>query len=186
MSRPRLYLVDNFDSFSHNLWQALTLLGACVTVERNDRATPARALRHDAVVLSPGPRGPRSAGASMRVARAADGRRALLGVCLGHQCLAEAFGGAVGRAPAPVHGRTSHVRHDGSGPFRGLPSPFAAARYHSLAIVRMPRGFAETAWAEDGVVMGIRRGRTEGWQFHPESYMTVLGPELLRSWLRGT
>ncbi len=183
--RASIYLVDNFDSFSHNLWQALTVLGADVTIVRNDRATAAAALRHDRVVLSPGPCGPRQAGASIPIARAARGRRPLLGVCLGHQALAAAFGGRVGRAPSPVHGRTSPVFHDRSGSFRGIPSPFPAARYHSLAVLRVPRGFGVTAWLAGGLVMGIRGGEAEGWQFHPESYMTEVGMALLRNWLRG-
>ncbi len=182
--RPSLYLVDNFDSFAWNLFQALSALGARVEVVRSDRATPRAALRRDRVVLSPGPCGPAEAGTAMAVARAAAGRRPVLGVCLGHQVLAAAFGGRVGRAPKPVHGRTSPVRHDGSGAFRGLPSPFPAARYHSLAVTRMPEGFVRTAWTADGVVMGMRRGELEGWQFHPESYLTEHGTALLRAWLR--
>ena len=181
--RPTVYLVDNFDSFSWNLFQALSALGARVDVVRSNLATPRAALRRDRIVLSPGPCGPREASASVAIARAAAGKRPLLGVCLGHQALAAAFGGRVGRAPRPVHGRTSPVRHDGSGAFRGIPSPFPAARYHSLAVTRMPRGFQRTAWTDDGVVMGIRQGGLEGWQFHPESYMTDSGAELLRNWL---
>ncbi|MEK7466954.1 MAG: aminodeoxychorismate/anthranilate synthase component II [Planctomycetota bacterium] len=181
---PTLYLVDNFDSFAWNLFQALSVLGARVEVVRSDRATPRAALRRDRIVLSPGPCGPREAGASVSIARAAAGKRPLLGVCLGHQAIAAAFGGRVGRAPRPVHGRTSPVRHDGTGPFRGIPSPFPAARYHSLAVTRMPRGFQRTAWSDDGVVMGIRREGLEGWQFHPESYMTDAGMHLLENWLR--
>ncbi|MBI2923338.1 MAG: aminodeoxychorismate/anthranilate synthase component II [Planctomycetes bacterium] len=184
--RPRVYLVDNFDSFAWNLFQALAFLGARVDVVRNDRATPGAALRRDRIVISPGPCGPGEAGASLRIARAAAGRRPLLGVCLGHQTIAAAFGGRVGRAPQPVHGRTSPVFHDGTGPFRGIPSPFDAARYHSLAVTRMPPGFERTAWTADGVVMGLRRGDVEGWQFHPESFMTGAGLELLRHWLLRT
>jgi anthranilate synthase component 2 len=183
--RPSLYLVDNFDSFAWNLFQSLSALGARVDVVRSDRATPREALRRDRIVLSPGPCGPAEAVSAMAIARAAAGKRPVLGVCLGHQVLAAAFGGRVGRAPRPVHGRTSPVLHDATGPFRGIPSPFAAARYHSLAVRRLPRGFERTAWTDDGVVMGIRRGSLEGWQFHPESYLTAEGTELLRNWLRG-
>ncbi len=182
--RPSLYLVDNFDSFAWNLFQALSSLGARVEVVRSDRATPREALRRDRIVLSPGPCGPAEAGAAVAIARAAAGKRPLLGVCLGHQVLAAALGGRVGRAPRPVHGRTSPVRHDGTGAFRGLPSPFPAARYHSLAVTRMPEGFVRTAWTAGGVLMGMRRGELEGWQFHPESYMTERGMALLRNWLR--
>lgn len=183
--RPSLYLVDNFDSFAWNLFQALSVLGARVEVVRSDRATPREALKRDRIVLSPGPCGPAEAGPAMAIARAAAGKRPVLGVCLGHQVLAAAFGGRVGRAPGPVHGRTSPVRHDGTGAFRGIPSPFPAARYHSLAVTRLPEGFARTAWTPGGVVMAMRRGELEGWQFHPESYMTGQGMALLRNWLRG-
>ena len=183
--KQTLYLVDNFDSFSWNLFQALSALGARVEVVRSDRATPHAALRRDRIVLSPGPCGPREAAASVAIARAAAGNRPLLGVCLGHQALAAAFGGRVGRAPRPVHGRTSSVRHAGTGAFRGIPSPFPAARYHSLTVTRIPPGFERTAWTDDGVVMGIRREGLEGWQFHPESYMTEAGLQLLKNWLRG-
>jgi len=183
--RPSVYLVDNFDSFAWNLFQALSALGAKVDVVRSDRASVREALRRDRVVLSPGPCGPREAKESVAVARGVAGKRPLLGVCLGHQVIAAAFGGEVARSPRPVHGRTSPVRHDGSGPFRGIPSPFDAARYHSLLVKRLPPGFARTAWTGDGVVMGIRRGDIEGWQFHPESYLTGEGPALLRHWLRG-
>ncbi|MCE9583803.1 MAG: aminodeoxychorismate/anthranilate synthase component II [Planctomycetes bacterium] len=181
--RPSIYLVDNFDSFAWNLFQALSSLGARVEVVRSDRATARAALRHDRIVLSPGPCGPREAVAAVAIARAAAGKRPVLGVCLGHQVMAAALGGRVGRAPRPVHGRTSPVRHDGIGAFRGIPSPFAAARYHSLAVTRLPDGFARTAWTDDGVVMGMRRGDLEGWQFHPESYLTAEGLTLLENWL---
>jgi len=180
---PRIYLIDNFDSFAWNLFQALSSLGAHVDVVRNNRATAAAAFRRDRLVVSPGPCGPRDAGASIRIVRAVAGRRPVLGVCLGHQVIAETFGGRVGLAPEPVHGRTSPVFHDGRGSFRGIPSPFDAARYHSLAVTRMPQGFERSAWSEDGVLMGMRRGDVEGWQFHPESFMTACGMNLLSNWL---
>lgn len=182
--RPSVYLVDNFDSFAWNLFQALSALGARVDVVRSNRATVAEALRRDLVLLSPGPCGPAEAGRAVAIARAAAGKRPVLGVCLGHQVLGYAFGGRVARAPRPVHGRTSPVCHDGTGAFRGLPSPFPAARYHSLAVTRLPPGFERTAWIDGGVLMGMRRGDLEGWQFHPESYLTGCGTELLRNWLR--
>lgn len=184
--RPSVYLVDNFDSFAWNLFQALSALGARVDVVRSNRATARDALRRDRVVLSPGPCGPAEAGRAVTIARAAAGKRPVLGVCLGHQILGYAFGGRVGRAPRPVHGRTSPVTHDRTGAFRGLPSPFPAARYHSLAVTRIPPGFERTAWTDGGVLMGMRRGDLEGWQFHPESYLTACGTELLRNWLRSS
>lgn len=183
--RPSIYLVDNFDSFSWNLFQSLSALGGRVEVVRSDRASPRAALCCDRILLSPGPCGPAEAVAAVAIARAAKGKRPVLGVCLGHQVIAAAFGGRVGRAPRPCHGRTSAIRHDGSGAFRGIPSPFAGARYHSLAVNRMPAGFTRTAWTDDGVLMGMRCGNIEGWQFHPESYMTAEGMSLLENWLRG-
>ncbi|MCC6738599.1 MAG: aminodeoxychorismate/anthranilate synthase component II [Planctomycetia bacterium] len=182
--RPSVYLVDNFDSFAWNLFQALSALGARVEVVRSNRATAGEALKRDRVLLSPGPCGPAEAGRAVALARAVSGKRPVLGVCLGHQILGHAFGGRVARAPRPVHGRTSPVIHTGAGAFRGMPSPFPAARYHSLAVTRIPPGFERTAWTPDGVLMGMRRGDLEGWQFHPESYLTECGIELLRNWLR--
>ena len=187
----RVLLVDNYDSFVWNLAQALGALGAETAVVRNDAVDP-RALREhppDRVVISPGPRGPREAGASVEVVRALAGRAPILGVCLGHQCIAEAFGGRVVRAPEPRHGKTSTVRHDGRGVLRGLPSPMVAARYHSLAVeeAALPAELEVTARSPDGVVMGLRH-RTlavEGVQFHPESFLTPEGPALLRNFLEG-
>ncbi len=184
-------LIDNYDSFVWNLAQALGALGAEPAVVRNDAVDP-EALRDeppDRVVISPGPRGPREAGASVGVVRALAGRVPVLGVCLGHQCIAEAFGGRVVRAPRPRHGMTSEVSHDGRGVLRGLPSPLRAARYHSLAVEEegLPAELEVTARSGDGVVMGLRHRRfaVEGVQFHPESFLTPEGPGLLRNFLEG-
>ena len=187
----RVLLIDNYDSFVWNLAQALGALGAEPVVVRNDAVDPARLAADppDRVVVSPGPRGPADAGATVAVIRALAGRVPVLGVCLGHQCIAEAFGARVVRAPRPRHGKTSEIRHDGLGVLRGVPSPMPAARYHSLAVEEssLPACLAVSARSEDGVVMGLRhRGwAVEGVQFHPESFLTPAGPALLRNFLEG-
>jgi anthranilate synthase/aminodeoxychorismate synthase-like glutamine amidotransferase len=188
----RVLLVDNFDSFVWNLAQAIGALGAEPAVVRNDAVDPARLAEDppDRVVISPGPRGPGEAGASVAVIRAVAGRVPVLGVCLGHQCIAEAFGGRVVRAPGPRHGKTSPIRHDGLGVLRGVPSPTPAARYHSLAVEEssLPASLLVTARSDDGVVMGLRHREwaVEGVQFHPESFLTPAGPTVLRNFLEGS
>ena len=186
----RLLLVDNFDSFVYNLAQAFGSLGADPVVVRND-APVARlvALDPDAVVISPGPGTPREAGSSTdAVLEFARRGVPVLGVCLGHQCIGEAFGGRVDRAPVgPVHGKTSQIFHEGVGVFAGLPSPFTATRYHSLAIEPepWPSDLEVTATSEDGTVMGARHKTlaVEGVQFHPESVLTADGPRLMQTFL---
>ena len=185
----RVLLVDNYDSFVWNLAQALGALGADPIVVRNDAVDPAAVAADppDRVVLSPGPCGPAGAGASVPLVRALAGRVPILGVCLGHQCVAEAYGGRVARAPAPRHGKTSEVRHDGRGVLRGLPSPHRAARDPSLAVLEegLPAELEVTARADDGVVMALRHRehQVEGVQFHPESFLTPDGPAILRNFL---
>jgi para-aminobenzoate synthetase component 2 len=186
----RLLLVDNFDSFVYNLAQAFGALGAEPVVVRNDATIDElTALRPDAVVISPGPGAPREAGVSMDAVNAFAGRGTpVLGVCLGHQCIGEAFGGHVDRAPVgPVHGKTSRISHEGAGVFAGLPSPFTATRYHSLAIDpdRWPDALEITATSDDGTVMGARHKElpVEGVQFHPESVLTFEGPKLMKTFL---
>jgi anthranilate synthase/aminodeoxychorismate synthase-like glutamine amidotransferase len=181
-----IFVVDNYDSFTWNLVQALGALDPDVVVARNDRFDPAEALarRPRAVVVSPGPGRPERAGSSIAmIAAAAAARVPLLGVCLGHQAIASAFGGAVVRAPEPRHGKSSAVRHDGSPLFAGVPSPFEAGRYHSLVVdeAALPPELAVTARTEDGVVMALahRDRPVYGVQFHPESVLTPLGERLL-------
>lgn len=185
-----IVLVDNYDSFTRNLADALAQLGADVVVVRNDQASAARVLatRPRGIVLSPGPHAPAQAGICLPLLRRAPADLAILGVCLGHQAIGEAFGGRVVRATTPVHGRALRVRHAGAGLLAGLPSPFSAARYHSLVVEErtLPAVLEATAWSEDGEVMALRhRARpVEGVQFHPESFLTPLGPRLLAAFLR--
>jgi len=182
-------VIDNYDSFTYNLVQYLGELGAEVRVLRNDQITlgEAESLRPDRVVISPGPCTPDKAGICKDLIRRFAGRVPILGVCLGHQAIGEAFGGRVVRAPCPVHGKTSLIFHDGKTVFRGLDNPFRATRYHSLVVERgsLPGCLEISAWTEDGIVMGIRHRdfKVEGVQFHPESILTVVGKELLANFL---
>ncbi|HYP23045.1 MAG TPA: aminodeoxychorismate/anthranilate synthase component II [Actinomycetota bacterium] len=185
----KLLLVDNYDSFVYNLAQAFGSLGAEPVVVRNDAALDDLvAVEPDAVVISPGPGTPAEAGVSIAAIEAFAGRVPVLGVCLGHQCIGAAFGGTVNRAPVgPMHGKVSPIEHDGTGVFAGLPSPFEATRYHSLAIDDdgWPDALEVTARATDGVVMGVRHRElpVEGVQFHPESILTDRGPQLLANFV---
>ena len=186
----RILVIDNYDSFVFNLVQALGALHCEVLVRRNDALTvdEAIALRPEAIVISPGPCTPREAGISVDLVRAAAARGVpLLGVCLGHQAIGAAFGGRVIRAPRPVHGKTSVVRHDGRGVFAGIGEPLVAMRYHSLVVAEpLPQELMATARTDTGELMGLRH-RTlpiEGVQFHPESYLTHAGPALLANFLR--
>jgi anthranilate synthase/aminodeoxychorismate synthase-like glutamine amidotransferase len=183
-------LLDNYDSFTYNLYQYLGELGAEVDVFRNDEITVDEALarRSDRIVISPGPGNPDQAGISLELIARAPLDVPLLGVCLGHQALGQAFGGKVVRAPELMHGKTSEVHHDGRALFAGLAEPFTATRYHSLVVARetVPECLLVSAWTEDGVVMGLRHKNrpTYGVQFHPESIMTTAGKDLLRNFLR--
>jgi anthranilate synthase/aminodeoxychorismate synthase-like glutamine amidotransferase len=187
-----IFIVDNYDSFTYNLVQAMGKLDPDVVVARNDRFVPEEALarRPDAIVVSPGPGRPESAGRTIETIRLSEERGIpLLGVCLGHQAIAAAHGGVVERAPEPRHGKTSRVAHEGTGLFAGLPNPFEAGRYHSL-IVReegLPGELEVTARSDDGLVMGLahRSKPVFGVQFHPESVLTPDGEKLLRNFLSG-
>jgi anthranilate synthase/aminodeoxychorismate synthase-like glutamine amidotransferase len=187
--KPRLLLIDNYDSFTYNLVQAFLVLGADVHVHRNDRigVDDAVALAPTHLCISPGPGTPADAGISMKMIEQFAGEVPVLGVCLGHQALVEVFGGAIVRAPRLMHGKTSTVRHDGRGVFAGLPNPLEAGRYHSLIAERgrLPEELDITAWTEEGEIMGVRHRSlaVEGVQFHPESILTPEGPRLLASFL---
>lgn len=188
-----LLLIDNYDSFTYNLAHYLGELGAEVDVRRNDALTgaAAMALRPSHIVLSPGPCTPNEAGICLDLIRlAAETKTPLLGVCLGHQAIGQAFGGTVVRAPTPMHGKVSRIAHKGDSVFRGLPSPFTATRYHSLVVARedVPADLSVTAETEDGIVMGLRHKALpiHGVQFHPESIATEHGHALLKNFLAGT
>jgi len=190
MSAPRLLMIDNYDSFTYNLVQYLGELGAAVDVRRNDAVTvdEVAALAPDAIVVSPGPCTPREAGVSVPVIERYAGRIPILGVCLGHQAIGAAFGGAIVRAPRIMHGKTSPIRHDGRGLFAGLPDPFDATRYHSLVIdpATVPADLEVCAWTAEQEIMGVRHRKlfVEGVQFHPESILTLAGKQLLGNFLR--
>jgi len=184
-----LLLIDNYDSFTYNLYQYISELGAEVKVVRNDQATVEELdlMRPERVVISPGPSTPKNAGVSIDAIRHFAGKVPILGVCLGHQCIGEAFGGVVEGAGEIRHGKTSLIHHTEKGVFRGLPNPFEAVRYHSLAIRpnSMPDEFEVTAWTDKGIIMGVRHKTLpiEGVQFHPESIMTASGKQLLKNFL---
>lgn len=186
---PRVLVVDNYDSFTFNLVQCLTSLGARCSVLRNDEASVAgvTAEAPDGLLISPGPGDPSQAGVSLALIEALSGQLPILGVCLGHQAIAQALGARVERAPAPVHGKTSDIFHDGRGVFRGLPSPFEATRYHSLVVARegLPESLEVSAETASGEIMGLRhrQHRLEGVQFHPESILTERGAQLVQNWL---
>jgi anthranilate synthase/aminodeoxychorismate synthase-like glutamine amidotransferase len=185
----RVLVLDNYDSFVYNLVQYLGELGAEPVVHRHDAITldDAIATEPDAVLVSPGPGRPEDAGLSNEVIAAFAGRRPVLGVCLGHQCIGQVFGGRVVRADRVMHGKTSVIHHSGDGIFTGLPDPIEATRYHSLVVDRggLPNVLEVTAETADGTIMGLRHREVdvEGVQFHPESILTVSGHDLLKNWL---
>jgi anthranilate synthase/aminodeoxychorismate synthase-like glutamine amidotransferase len=182
-------VVDNYDSFTYNLVQCLMSLGAECLVVANDATNVAdvRAHHPDGLLISPGPGKPEDAGMTLQLIQELGRSMPILGVCLGHQALALAFGARVERAERPVHGKTSPVRHDARGVFRGLPSPFRATRYHSLLVTErdLPSSLEVSATTDDGEIMGIRHRQLplEGVQFHPESILTDEGPRLVQNWL---
>jgi anthranilate synthase component 2 len=185
-----IILIDNYDSFTYNLYHLLVQMDPDVRVFRNDAISVEGVLdlRPDAVVISPGPGRPSEAGICIELIRRAGGRIPMLGVCLGHQAMAEATGGRVIHAPTLLHGKTSSIRHEGTPLFRDVANPFEATRYHSLAVDpdALPSDWAISAWADDGVVMAIehRRWPMAGVQFHPESILTREGPRIVENFLR--
>ncbi len=186
-----ILMLDNYDSFTYNLVQYLGELGAAVKVIRNDELSleAVEALRPERVVISPGPCTPNEAGISLALIARLAGRVPILGVCLGHQAIGQAFGGRVVRAQQVMHGKVSRIRHDGRGVFAGVPEDFVATRYHSLAVERasLPAALAVTAESEDGEIMGLRHRElaVEGVQFHPEALLTEHGHKMLDNFLKG-
>jgi anthranilate synthase component 2 len=184
-----LLMIDNYDSFTYNIVQYFGELGEDVRTYRNDEITIAEieALNPDRICISPGPKAPAQAGISVEVLKHFAGKKPILGVCLGHQAIGEAFGGKVIRAKQVMHGKTSLIAHTGVGVFQGLPSPFTVIRYHSLAIERssLPSCLEVTAWTDDGEIMGVRHKEydIEGVQFHPESILSEHGHALLKNFL---
>ncbi len=182
-------LIDNYDSFTYNLWHYLGDLGAEVVVRRNDALSvdQAMAMAPEGIVISPGPCDPDRAGICLDLIARAKGVLPILGVCLGHQAIGQAFGGRVIRAPKPMHGKVCAIHHDGTGVFAGLPSPFKATRYHSLVVERdsLPKELHVSAWSEDGLIMGLTHTDLPvfGVQFHPESIETEHGHQLLRNFV---
>jgi anthranilate synthase component II len=185
----RVLVIDNYDSFTYNLVQYLGELGAEVLVRRNDEVSTEEipALHPDRIVVSPGPCTPNEAGVSLEVIEKAPEGVPVLGVCLGHQAIGQAYGGKVVRSKEPVHGKTARILHDGEGVYRELPQGFEATRYHSLVIEpeSVPECLMVTSWTEDGVIMGVRHKElpVEGVQFHPESVLTGSGKSLLKNFL---
>jgi anthranilate synthase component 2 len=184
-----LVLIDNYDSFTYNLVHFLGELGAACEVFRNDKIAVADVIAREpkGIVLSPGPCTPNEAGICLELIEKAGSKIPILGVCLGHQAIGAAYGGAVVRAPHVMHGKLSAIHHRGAGVFAGLPQPFQATRYHSLIVRRddLPDSLEVTAWTEDGLIMGLRHRKhpVQGVQFHPESIMTEAGKALLRNFL---
>ena len=184
-----LVMIDNYDSFTYNLVQYLGELGEELTVFRNDQVTleKIKKLKPAGIVISPGPGTPKDAGISNDLIKTFAGHIPILGVCLGHQCIGEVFGGSVVRARRPMHGKTSSIYHDKSGVFGHLPNPFEATRYHSLIVSRagFPSSLAVTAWTNEKEIMGLRHKRFPiyGVQFHPESILTTVGKDLLQNFL---
>jgi len=187
-----ILMIDNFDSFTYNLVQYMGEQGAHLRVCRNNSLTigEIRRMRPEKIVISPGPGTPDNSGISLEIIRTFSGEIPILGVCLGHQCIGQAFGGKIIRAPRLLHGKTSEIHHDGAAIFRELPNPFTATRYHSLIVERetLPEGLEISAWTgdNDNLIMGLRHREhpTEGVQFHPESILTREGKQLIGNFLR--
>jgi len=181
-------MIDNYDSFTYNLFQYFGKLGAETVVLRNDKTSlkEIQRLKPDRIAISPGPKRPSESGISKQVIAYFAGKIPVLGICLGHQCIGEIFGAKVVKAKEVKHGKTSLIYHDGSSLYRGIENPFIAARYHSLVVEDIPSCLTLTAWTQDNIVMGLRHREydVEGIQFHPESFMTERGMDIIRNFLR--
>lgn len=185
----QVLLIDNYDSFTYNLFQCFGEFGVDILVVRNDQITinAIRRMNPSRIVISPGPKTPKEAGISKEVVRSFGEEVPILGVCLGHQCIGEVFGGRVVRAKSVMHGKTSLIYHDGDEIYKGIVNPFIAARYHSLVVEEVPDCLVITATTADGVIMGLRHRRffIEGIQFHPESFLTPIGKDIIRNFIDG-
>ncbi|MFH1846989.1 MAG: aminodeoxychorismate/anthranilate synthase component II [Candidatus Omnitrophota bacterium] len=181
-------LIDNYDSFAYNLYQAFSHLGIKLLVKRNDEISlkDISSLKPDKIIISPGPKTPESAGISNDLIREFGEHIPILGICLGHQCIANVFGGKITRLQKVVHGETSPVYHNKKNIFKGIPSPFPAARYHSLHAVNLPKSLVKTAWTKEGLVMGLKHRTWPliGVQFHPESFLTKKGKKLISNFIK--
>ena len=184
-----LLLIDNYDSFTYNLFQYLSELGSEVKVIRNDELSLEEIsdINQEKIVISPGPSNPDNAGISVKVAKFFGEKIPILGVCLGHQCIAQAYGGIISNAGEIRHGKTSLIHHDGNGVYKGITNPFKAVRYHSLSVKKnhVPKDFIVSSWTDNGIIMGIRHNKLpiEGVQFHPESILTLPGKKILKNFL---
>jgi len=180
-----ILIIDNYDSFTWNLVQSLEILGANVTVKQNDDSSALANLNADSIIISPGPGVPADSGYSNQIIQKFMNQKPILGVCLGHQCIGSAFGANIQQSKRILHGRTSLIHHQQSGLFEGIPSPFQAARYHSLSLDSIPSNFVNTAWTNDQEIMAIQHESLPifGVQFHPESFLTPMGSKILRNFL---
>ncbi len=183
-------LIDNYDSFTYNLYQTLAVFGGKILIKRNDEISldDIRELKPDRIIISPGPKTPDEAGISNDVIKEFGKYIPILGICLGHQCIAQAFGGRIQRVDNILHGRTSLIRHNGDSIFSDVPSPFPGARYHSLHAVDTPECLEKIAWTDDGLIMGVRHREwpVVGLQFRPESFLTENGTTIIKNFIRNT
>ena len=180
-----ILIIDNYDSFTWNLVQALEILGANVTVKQNDDSSALTNLNADSIIISPGPGTPADSGYSNKIIQQFMNQKPILGVCLGHQCIGWVFGANIQQSKQILHGKTSLIHHQQSGLFEGIPSPFQAARYHSLSLDSIPKNFVNTAWTDDREIMAIEHDSLPifGVQFHPESFLTPMGSKILMNFL---
>jgi anthranilate synthase component 2 len=180
-----ILLINNYDSFTYNLVQALEYLGARIVVKQNDEALDLSSLNPEKIIISPGPGTPKDSGISNQIIKKTMKAIPILGVCLGHQCIGSVFGVDVRKSKRLMHGKTSLIHHDQTGLFHGIPSPFQGARYHSLSLESVPNEFLKTAWTNDGEIMGIQHKSLSifGVQFHPESFLTPMGLKILENFL---
>lgn len=180
-------IIDNYDSFTYNLYQQVAAMGEYVEVFKNDKIKPSHIKKYDRIIISPGPKTPQDSGQSCEIIQQYHKKTPILGVCLGHQCIGHVFGEKIVRAPQAIHGKVSPVYHNHKGLFKGIKSPLNVARYHSLIIKKLPKDFILTAWTADNLIMAIEHDKYPlfGIQFHPESFLTEHGNQLMKNFLYG-